>query len=53
MVTGGLSLPAQREAGTRKAASLRARVVREFMDRGESARSADRPELQRMLRAPD
>jgi site-specific DNA recombinase len=46
----GYSIPAQREACRRKAASLEAQVVAEFVDRGESARSADRPELQRMLR---
>lgn len=45
----GYSLPAQREANERKAVSLGARIVEEFVDRGESARSADRPDLQRML----
>lgn len=45
----GFSIPAQREAGKRKAASLGAALVAEFVDAGESARSADRPELQRML----
>ncbi len=45
----GYSIPAQREACTRKAQSLGAIVVEEFVDRGESARTADRPELQRML----
>ncbi|GAA4969396.1 recombinase family protein [Kineococcus glutinatus] len=45
----GYSIPAQREANRRKAAELGAVVVAEFIDRGESARSADRPELQRML----
>jgi site-specific DNA recombinase len=45
----GYSIPAQREACKRKAASLGAVVVEEFVDRGESAKSADRPELQRML----
>ncbi|MEA5118083.1 MAG: recombinase family protein, partial [Propionicimonas sp.] len=45
----GFSIPAQREANTRKAASLGARVVAEFVDAGESARSADRPDLKRML----
>src|SRR5580765_3788687 len=47
--TEGFSIPAQREACLRKAESLGARVVAEFIDAGESARSADRPELQRML----
>jgi site-specific DNA recombinase len=45
----GYSLPAQREACSRKAAELGADVVREFVDRGESARSADRPALQELL----
>jgi DNA invertase Pin-like site-specific DNA recombinase len=45
----GFSLPAQREACTRKAVSVGAVVVEEFVDRGESAKTADRPELQRML----
>ena len=45
----GFSIPAQREACKRKAKSLKAIVVDEYVDRGESARSADRPELQRLL----
>ena len=45
----GFSIPAQREANSRKAADLGARIVREFVDAGESARSADRPALQEML----
>lgn len=45
----GFSIPAQREACERKATALGAVVVEEFVDRGESARSARRPELQRML----
>ena len=45
----GYSLPAQREANQRKAESLGADIVEEFIDRGESARSSDRPDLQRML----
>ena len=45
----GFSIPAQREANTRKAASLGATIVEEFVDAGESATSAKRPELQRML----
>ena len=45
----GFSIPAQREANAKKAASLEARVVAEFVDAGESARSANRPDLQRML----
>ena len=45
----GFSLPAQREANKRKAQSMGALVVKEFADRGESARSANRPKLQKML----
>jgi site-specific DNA recombinase len=45
----GFSIPAQRNACLRKAEGLGARVVHEFIDAGESARSADRPELQRLL----
>ena len=45
----GFSIPAQREANRRKADALGAHVVAEFVDAGESARSAKRPELQRML----
>jgi site-specific DNA recombinase len=45
----GYSIPAQREACERKAMALGAAVIERFADRGESARSADRPELQRLL----
>ena len=45
----GFSIPAQREANKNKAAALGAFVVKEFIDRGESARNAKRPELQKML----
>lgn len=45
----GFSIPAQRDANKRKAASMGAIIVKEFVDRGASARSANRPELQRML----
>ena len=45
----GFSIPAQREANRRKAASMGAIIIKEFVDRGASARSANRPELQRML----
>ncbi len=45
----GFSIPAQREANQRKADELGARIVREFVDAGESARSADRDGLQDML----
>ncbi|MBX6390329.1 MAG: recombinase family protein [Frankia sp.] len=46
----GFSIPAQREANQRTAERLGAVIVAEFMDRGESAKTADRPELQAMLR---
>jgi site-specific DNA recombinase len=45
----GFSIPAQREACARKAASLEAEVVAEYIDRGESAKTADRPDLKAML----
>src|SRR4029453_1240915 len=45
----GYSLPAQREACLRKAEALGAEVVEEYLDRGESAKTTDRPEFQRML----
>ena len=45
----GFSIPAQREACKRKAASLKAALIEQFVERGESAKTADRPELQRML----
>lgn len=47
--TEGFSIPAQREANKRKASQLGALIIKEFIDRGESARSAKRPELQNML----
>jgi site-specific DNA recombinase len=46
----GFSIPAQREACLRKADSLGVQIVDEFVDAGESARSANRPELKRMLK---
>jgi site-specific DNA recombinase len=45
----GFSIPAQREACERKAKSLDAAVVGEFLDRGESAKTAKRQGLQEML----
>ena len=45
----GYSIPAQREACTRKAGDLGAVVVDEYVDAGASARSADRPALQALL----
>jgi site-specific DNA recombinase len=45
----GYSLPAQREACLRVADQLNAGVVGEYVDRGESAKSAKRPQLQAML----
>jgi site-specific DNA recombinase len=45
----GYSLPAQLEACKRKAASLKAAVIEEFVERSESAKTSDRPELQRLM----
>jgi site-specific DNA recombinase len=45
----GYSLPAQQIDCETKALQLGATVVRVFVDRGESARTADRPEFQKML----
>lgn len=45
----GYSIPAQRDACRRKAQALRADVLEEFVDAGESAKSADRPDLQRLI----
>jgi site-specific DNA recombinase len=45
----GFSIPAQRQANAHKAEAIGARIVAEFVDAGESAKSADRPELQRMI----
>ena len=45
----GYSLPAQREANKRKAHSLGALIIKEFVERGESAKTSARNELQRML----
>ena len=45
----GFSIPAQREANLRKARELDSIIVEEFVDAGESARKADRPELLRMI----
>lgn len=45
----GYSIPAQREACLRKAQQMEVGVVGEYVDAGESARSADRPRLQAML----
>ena len=45
----GYSLPAQLSACERKAQSLGAVVIEKFMERSESAKTADRPELQRLL----
>ncbi|HEX8744045.1 MAG TPA: recombinase family protein [Thermoleophilaceae bacterium] len=45
----GYSIPAQRDACLRKAAELDAEVVGEYVDRGESAKSAHRPQLQALL----
>lgn len=45
----GLSIPAQREAAQRKAEQLGAVIVKEFIEPGESAKSARRRALQEML----
>ncbi|MHB8512934.1 MAG: recombinase family protein [Actinomycetota bacterium] len=45
----GFSIPTQIEATRRKAEALGAEMYKEFIERGESARSADRPVLQEML----
>lgn len=45
----GYSIPAQRAACHQKAKDLGLDVVEEFVDAGQSARSADRPELHAML----
>ncbi|HKP90647.1 MAG TPA: recombinase family protein [Thermoleophilaceae bacterium] len=45
----GYSIPGQRDACRRKAAALRAEVAFEYVDRGESAKTANRPALQAML----
>ncbi len=45
----GFSIAAQRDACIRKAASLGAQVIDEYIDAGESARKSDRPQLQAML----
>ena len=45
----GFSIQAQREACRRHAESMGAAVLDEYVDRGESARSAARPQLQSML----
>ena len=47
--TEGFSIPAQREACTRHIRDAGWDLVDEYADRGESARSADRPALQAML----
>jgi site-specific DNA recombinase len=41
----GYSIPAQREACQHKASTLDAEVVAEYVDAGESAKTADRPQL--------
>ena len=45
----GFSLPAQREANQRKAESLGAAIVEEFIEPGESGTTTDRPALQGLL----
>lgn len=45
----GLSVPAQRDANRRRALEMGALVVAEFVERGRSGSSLERPQLQRML----
>ncbi len=45
----GFSIPAQRDANRRQAHDLGALIAAEFIDRGQSGRNTNRPELQRML----
>src|SRR5262249_17635597 len=45
----GYSVPAQREAGLRKAAQLEAEVIEAFVERGEPPNPSDRPVFQRLL----
>jgi DNA invertase Pin-like site-specific DNA recombinase len=45
----GFSIPAQREANKKKAAAMGAVVIKEFVDRGFSAKAANRKDLQDML----
>ncbi|MHB8342426.1 MAG: recombinase family protein [Mycobacteriales bacterium] len=47
--TEGFSIPAQREAATRHVRDAGWTLADEYADRGESARSADRPALKAML----
>lgn len=46
----GFSLPGQRDANYGEAAKLHALVVAEFVEKGESGKGIDRPEIQRLLR---
>jgi DNA invertase Pin-like site-specific DNA recombinase len=46
----GYSLPSQRQSGLRKAEDLGAEVVEVYIDRGESAKTSERPAFLRMLR---
>jgi site-specific DNA recombinase len=45
----GFSIPGQREACQRQAEKLEAEVIEEYVDRGESAKTANRPALKAML----
>lgn len=46
----GFSIPAQRDANKKKAQSMGAMVVKEFVERGVSGTTTNRPALQEMLR---
>jgi site-specific DNA recombinase len=45
----GYSIPAQREACQHKASTLEAEILAEYVDAGESAKTADRPQLRALL----
>ena len=46
---GGYSIPAQREACIKYVQEKGSKLLDEYADRGESAKSAHRPQLQEML----
>lgn len=48
-VSEGFSIPEQRIDCRRKADEMKVEVLREFVEKGESAKTADRHELQKML----
>ncbi len=46
----GYSIPYQRKASLAKASDMGVNVIDEYIDAGKSAKTADRPELQRLLK---